>query len=114
MQPKYKYREMKVYSSDEWMAGSTKKYRKVYDRYETTYMRIEISFFNKKFDEEEWEASVRSKCFHINGSQKNELSNFEEKRKILKEENIVFCRHSWGNATPGGYWRKGTYVWEAY
>ena len=114
METKYKFRDLKVYSSDEWMAGSTKKYRKVYDRYETTYMRIEISFFNKKFDEEEWEASVRSKCFHINGSQKNELSNFEEKRKILKEENIVFCRHSWGNATPGGYWRKGTYIWEDY
>ena len=111
---KYKYRDMKIYSSDEWMAGSTKKYRKVFDRYETTYLRTEISFFNKLFDEEEWEASFRSKCFFVSGSQKNELSNFEEKRKVLKDENIVFIRHSWGNATPGAYWRKGNYVWEAY
>lgn len=36
------------------------------------------------------------------------------KTKILKDENIVYIRHSWGNATPGIYWMKGTYVWEAY
>jgi hypothetical protein len=111
---KYKFREMKVHSSDEWMAGSTKKYRKVYDRYETTYLRVEISFFNKSFDEADWQASIRSKCFYATGSQRNELSNFEEKRTILKDENIVYVRHSWGNATPGEYWRKGNYVWEAY
>ena len=81
---RYKFKEMKVHSSDEWMAGATKKYRKVFDRYETTYLRVEISFLNKLFDEEEWEASIRSKCFFVNGSQKNELSNFEEKRRVLK------------------------------
>jgi AAA+ superfamily predicted ATPase len=105
---------MKVYSSDEWMAGSTKKYRKVFDRYETTYMRVEFSFFNKLFDESDWEATVRTKCFFVSGSQKNELSNYEEKRKVLKDENIVYIRHSWGNATPGAYWRKGDYAWEGY
>jgi AAA+ superfamily predicted ATPase len=111
---KCKFRDMKVHSSDDWMAGGTKKYRKVFDRFETTYMRVEFSFFNKLFDEQDWDASIRTKSFFINGSQKNELSNYEEKRKILKDENIVYIRHSWGNATPGGYWRKGTYVWEAY
>jgi len=50
---KYKFRDIKVHSSDEWMADATKKYRKVYDRYETSYMRVEFSFFNKLFDEEE-------------------------------------------------------------
>ncbi len=110
----YKFRDMKVHSSDEWMAGGTKKYRKVFDRYETTYMRVEFSVFNKFFDEEDWEASFRTKCYFLNGSQKNELSNWEEKRKVPKDENIVFIRHSWGNATPGGYWRKGSYVWEGY
>lgn len=114
MSDKYKFRDMKVHSSDEWMAGATKKYRKVFDRYETTWLRVEISFFNKRFDEDDWEGSFRSKCFFVNGSQKSELSNYEEKRKVLKDENIVYIRHSWGNATPGGYWRKGTYTWEAY
>ncbi len=111
---KYKFRDIKVHSSDEWMADATKKYRKVYDRYETSYMRVEFSFFNKLFDEEDWEAAVRLKCFYINGSQKNELCNQEQKRKILKDENVVYFRDSWGNATPGAYWLKGDYLWEAY
>lgn len=111
---KYKFRDMKVHSSDEWMADGTKKYRRMYDRYETTYMRAELSFFNKLFDEEDWEASFRLKCFFLNGSQKNELCNLEQKRKILKDENIVFIRDAWGNATTGAYWLRGDYVWEAY
>lgn len=111
---KYKFRSVKVHSSDEWMADATKKYRRVYDRYETTFLRVEFSFFNKLFDEEEWETSIRLKCFFIKGSQKNELCNLEQKRKVLKEENIVYIRDSWGHATPGSYWLKGDYVWEAY
>lgn len=111
---KYKVRAIKVHSSDEWMADGTKKYRRVYDRLETTFMRVEFSFFNKLFDEEEWDANVRLKCFHINGSHKNELCNLQHQRKVLKEENIVYVRDSWGNATPGAYWLKGDYVWEGY
>lgn len=111
---KYKFKELKLHSSDEWMADGTKKYRTVFDRWETTYLRMELSFYNKLFDEDEWEASVRTKCFFVNGSQQRELSNMVQQRKILKDENIVYVRDSWGNATPGAYWLKGNYVWEAY
>jgi AAA+ superfamily predicted ATPase len=111
---RFKYRDIKVHSSDEWMADATKKYRKVYDRYETTYIRAEFSFFNKLFDESDWEASFRLKCFHVNGSQKNELCNLEQKRVVSKDENIVYIRQSWGNAAPGAYWLRGDYQWEAY
>ena len=111
---KHKARAIKTHSSDEWMADGTKKYRRVYDRYETTFMRVEFSFFNKLFDEEEWEANVRLKCFHISGSHKNELCNLHHQRKVLKDENIVYVRDSWGNASAGAYWLKGDYVWEGY
>jgi AAA+ superfamily predicted ATPase len=111
---KYKFKELKLHSSDEWMADGTKKYRTVFDRWETTYLRMEFSFYNKLFDEEEWEASIRTKCFFVTGSQQRELSNMVQQRKILKDENIVYVRDSWGNATPGAYWLKGNYVWEAY
>src|SRR5262245_24883840 len=111
---KYKARAIKAHSSDEWMADGTKKYRRVYDRYETTFMRVEFSFFNKLFDEEEWDANIRLICFHINGSHKNELCNLQHPRKVLKDENIVYVRDSWGNAAPGAYWLKGDYVWEGY
>jgi AAA+ superfamily predicted ATPase len=111
---KYKHRAIKVYCSDEWMADATKKYRRVFDRYETTYMRAEFSFFNKLFDETDWEASVRLKCYFLNGSQKTELCNLETKRKITKDENIVYVRQSWGTDVAGSYWFRGDYVWEGY
>jgi SpoVK/Ycf46/Vps4 family AAA+-type ATPase len=38
----------------------------------------------------------------------------EQKRKVLKDENIVYIRDSWGQATLGTYWFKGDYVWEGY
>ena len=110
----YKHRAIKVYSSDEWMADATKKYRRVFDRYETTYMRAEFSFFNKLFDEAEWEASVRMKCFFVSGNQRTELCNLETKRKVLKDENVVYVRQSWGTDVPGGYWFRGDYLWEGY
>ena len=111
---KYKFRDLKVHASDEWMADGTKKYRLVYDRYETTHMRAEFSFFNKLFDEEEWEASITLKCFIVSGGQRTELCNSPQKRKILRDENVVYIRDSWGNPAPGAYWLKGDYVWEAY
>jgi hypothetical protein len=111
---KYKFKELKVHSSDEWMADGTKKYRQVYDRHETTFMRVELSFYNKLFDEEEWEANVALKCFFLTGNSRSELCNLTQTRKILKEENIVYIRDAWGKADPGAYWVRGNYQWEAY
>jgi AAA+ superfamily predicted ATPase len=111
---KYKFKELKIHSSDEWMADATKKYRTVFDRYETTFLRVELSFYNKLFDEQEWEASIRTRCYFVNGREQNELSNMVQQRKITKDENVVYVRDSWGNATPGAYWLKGNYVWEAF
>lgn len=111
---KYKFKEIKVHSSDEWMADGTKKYRLVYDRYETTHLRVELSFFNKLFDEEDWDANISLKCFFVSGSSSRELCNLSQQRKISKDENIVYIRDSWGNPTPGAYWTKGNYTWEAY
>jgi hypothetical protein len=110
----YKHRDIRIHSSDEWMADATKKYRKVYDRYETTYIRVEFSFFNKLFDESDWDASIRLKCFFLSGTERRELCNLEQARKVLKDENIVYIRNSWGNPTPGAYWFRGDYLWEAY
>lgn len=110
----YKYRDIKVHASDEWMADATKKYRRVFDRYETTYMWVEFSMFNKLFDEADWEASFRVKCYYLNGSNKTELCNLEQTRKVLKDENVIYIRQSWGNANPGAYWFRGDYLWEGY
>jgi SpoVK/Ycf46/Vps4 family AAA+-type ATPase len=111
---KFKFKELKVYGSDEWMAGSTKKYRTVYDRQETTYISAEFSFYNKLFDEEPWDAKISIKAFALDGKDRKELCNLESQRTIKTDENIVFVRDGWGNAKPGNFWTKGDYLWESY
>jgi len=110
---KYKFRDMKFHSSSEWMANSTKKYRRVFDKAELTYMRFEFSFYNKLFDEEEWTAKVNLKVFNLSKN-REEVFDQEEKRVIKTEENVVYIYKSWGVATAGGFWERGEYICEAY
>lgn len=111
---KYKLRELRTFSSDEWMVNSTKKYRKVFDKAELTYVRCEFSFFNKLFDEQDWSCTVILKCFEIAGAERKEICSLDTKRDIKMDENIVYLRDGWGNPKEGAYWKKGEYVWEAW
>ncbi len=111
---KFKFKSLKVYSSEEWMQNSTKKYRTVYDKAETTYLSAEFSFYNKLFDEQDWEANVCLKAYSLGeGDKRTELCKLENKKSIKMDENIVVCLDGWGNATPGAYWTRGDYQWEA-
>ncbi|MGK0388714.1 MAG: SpoVK/Ycf46/Vps4 family AAA+-type ATPase [Maribacter sp.] len=110
---KYKFRDLKVYSSTEWLADNKKKYRQVFDRYETTYAYAELSFYNKMFDDEDWEIEVELKCFSIKRGRK-EVCTLPFKRKISKYDNVVYIREGWGNQKEGAFWKKGTYYWEAW
>lgn len=114
MAKNYKFKDMKVYSSDEWMANATKKYRTVFDRAETTYIRTEFSFYNKLFDEQDWNAKITIKCFELNTSGRKELCSLDYNQTISMNDNVVYVRDGWGNATEGAYWFRGDYVWEGY
>ncbi len=114
MAKNYKFKDIKIYSSDEWMANATKKYRTVFDRMETTYVRTEFSFYNKLFDEKEWTAKVTLKAFLLEGTTRKELCNIISTQTIKIEDNIVFVRDGWGTPTEGTFWFKGNYIWEAY
>lgn len=114
MAKNYKFKDMKVYSSDEWMANATKKYRTVFDRAETTYLRTEFSFYNKLFDEQDWQAKINLKCFEVTAGARKELCSLDYDQKIPMSDNIVYIRDGWGNATEGAYWFRGDYVWEGY
>lgn len=111
---KYKFKSIKVYSSDEWMQNSTKKYRTVFDKEETTYVSTEFSFYNKLFDEEEWTAEICLKAYSLGlKEERTELCKLDKKRTVAIDENIVTVLDGWGNATPGSFWSRGDYVWEA-
>jgi SpoVK/Ycf46/Vps4 family AAA+-type ATPase len=111
--PKYKFRDLKVYSSTEWLADNKKKYRQVLDRYETSYIYAELSLFNKLFDDEDWDVKVNIKCYSLKKGRK-ELCDLNFDRKVSKYDNIVYIREGWGNKKAGAFWKKGTYYWEAY
>lgn len=109
----YRFRELKVYASTEWLADNRKKYRQVFDRFDTSYIYTELSFYNKLFDEDDWEIELELKCFVLK-KEKKEICNLAFKRKVSKFDNVVYIREGWGNKKPGAFWKKGTYFWEVW
>lgn len=110
---KFKTKELRVYASTEWLADNKKKYRQVFDRHDTSYIYVELSFYNKLFDREAWDADVQLICFEATQVQ-TKICNLEFKRKVSSYDPVVYVREGWGNKTLGTFWKKGTYYWEAY
>jgi len=110
----YKFKALKVYASTEWVLDG-KKYRRVFENQETTYLYAELSFYNKLFDEEDWTANIVLKCFLKKPKdEKSELCSIEEKVDISKEKNEINFRQGWGAETTGSFWTRGDYFWEAW
>ena len=109
----FKFNELKVYSSTEWLADNKKKYRQVFDRYEVSYIYAELAFYNKMYDREVWDADIELKCYEVK-QRKKLVCSLDFKKKISKYDNIVYIREGWGNKKEGAFWKKGTYFWEAY
>ncbi len=109
----YKFKELKVYSSTEWLAENRKKYRQVFDRTMTTFVYAELSFYNKRFDVEDWTVKVELVCYSLRKGKK-ELCRLLLNKEISKYDHIGYVREGWGNKTEGTFWKKGTYYWEAF
>lgn len=110
---RWKFRELKIYASTEWLADNKKKYRQVFDRHETTYIYAELSFHNKYFDVEDWEVNVELRCFAVK-KQKKEICVLPFRRKVSKYDPVGYIREGWGNKQEGIFWKKGSYYWEAW
>ncbi|GAB4412717.1 MAG: hypothetical protein OHK0039_18950 [Bacteroidia bacterium] len=113
----YKFNSLKTYSSTEWLAESKKKYRQVFDRSETAYIYAEFSFYNKLFDEEDWEARINLKAYSYSAANREEptqICDIEVPKQITRDQNIVYIREGWGMDKPGAFWKEGDYFWEAY
>jgi len=109
----WKFKELKIYSSTEWLADNKKKYRQVFDRLETSYIYAELSFHNKQFDLDDWEVNVELRCYTVK-KQRKELCILPFQRKVSKFDPIGYIREGWGNKQEGVFWKKGAYVWEAW
>jgi len=110
--PSLRFKDLRIYGSAEWLAGKRKKYRRVYDRSEATYIYAEFSAFNKMFDRENWDLEITLKAFALKGARKIELCSLDVKKTVSKDENIIYVREGWGNKKPGIYWKRGVYLWE--
>jgi len=112
----YKFKDLLVYGSTEWLADGKKKYRQVFESKETTYLYAEFSFFNKLFDEEDWKVEIQLRCFRLDekmGSRADQVCQIKLEKEIKATENIFFLREGWGNSKPGSFWKRGKYLWEA-
>jgi SpoVK/Ycf46/Vps4 family AAA+-type ATPase len=110
---KYKFKELKVYSSTDWLADNKKKYRQVFDRYDTAFIYAELSLYNKFYDLEDWEVDIELKCFKQK-KEATQVCNLNYKRKVSRFDPVMYIREGWGNRKEGTIWKKGTYYWEAY
>ncbi|MEA2041120.1 MAG: AAA family ATPase [Bacteroidota bacterium] len=110
----YKYKSLKVYSSSEWMFQSTKKYRKVFDKSEVTYLRFHFAFYNKEFDEKDWSAKVSIISTKTENGQRKEICTLKNDITVSKLKNVINVYESWGVDNPGGFWKAGDYTCEAY
>ncbi len=110
----YKFKELKVYNSTEYLWDNVKKYRQVFDRFETAYIYSELSLYNKYFDEEDWSLHVDLKCFSSDDQGKAEICSLSIDKEVSKFDHLVYLREGWGNQKKGNFWKTGTYFWEAY
>jgi len=94
---------------------NNRKYRQVFDKWEVKYIGVELTIYNKKFDEEDWSETVTFKAYTVKkGRKQDELCCIEEQVVVKSDENIFVTSKGWGNEEPGKGWNKGEYLWEAY
>ena len=108
----YKFLDMKIYSSTEWLAGNRKKYRQVFEQSDIQYIYADLSLANKLFDRENWDIEVTLICYLLNKG-KTEMCTLKINKLVNKTDHIINIREGWGHKRAGSFWKKGKYLWEA-
>jgi SpoVK/Ycf46/Vps4 family AAA+-type ATPase len=106
----YIFRNLKAYSSVEWLADNKKKYRSVFDKNDVSYVYAEFSFFNLNFKQKDWDLKLEIVC---RDQHKNEICRLNCDRTISQNTNLIFVREGWGTHNANSYWTPGTYTWVA-
>ena len=110
---KYKFKELKTYTSTEWLAFANKKYRKVFLGKDVDYLYFEFSIYNLKYLEEDWNAKFQIVCYQKLPGSNKKICDLKFEKLIPQRENIFSLREGWGNIKKGQFWKKGEYFWEA-
>lgn len=107
----YKVQQLKIFGSKENLFFNVKKYRQVFDEDECRYIYCEFAFYNKLFDEKDWDVEVKLIC--TNTKNDNQLCELKKNLTISKDTNIFYVREGWGTPDPG-WWKAGKYRWQVY
>ena len=112
----FKFKEIKLYSSTEWLANNTKKYRQVFEKSKVAYIYLELSFINLQFGRKDWNAKLELKCFSTRRSKgkQKEICSLKLDKKVSQFDNIMYVREGWGNKKEGTFWKRGSYFWEVW
>jgi SpoVK/Ycf46/Vps4 family AAA+-type ATPase len=108
---KFKFKDLKVHGTNEWLQNSQKKYRQVFDAQTVKYIYCELLLHNLLFDKEDWSVNIN---FKIYDSANALLCDKIVTQTVTRAEDVACIRYSWGNQNPGTYWFKGSYRWEAW
>ncbi|MFK5855499.1 MAG: AAA family ATPase, partial [Bacteroidota bacterium] len=111
---KYKFNSLNIYAWDRTVGGK-KKFRKLFERAELNYVSVELSIYNKLFDESDWEAEIMLIVNKIESDEKSSRLNKKiDTVNISKNDNIYQYSFGWGSDERGDFWEQGIYEWEAY
>lgn len=111
----FKFKSLKLFCESQFLFNDQRKYRKIFDKNELAYIYPELSLYNKKFDEEEWNLKIDYKIFKIteNGHRES-IADYPAEMFISKDINIIINSLGWGNESKATFWNKGEYIWEAW
>ncbi|RLD87017.1 MAG: hypothetical protein DRJ02_07405, partial [Bacteroidetes bacterium] len=62
----YKFKSLRTYAWDRVM-NNIRRYRRVFDRNEISYLSVALEFYNKWFDEKDWEAKITWEAYTLEG-----------------------------------------------
>lgn len=107
----YKYNHLKIFGSVENFYNNAKTYRRVFDISECRYIYGELSFYNKLFDERDWDCHSRMVCTNVDTGE--QVCDMQKELTVKATQNIVRIQEGWGTPSAG-WWKKGKYKWDAY
>jgi len=109
----FKLISFKTYAWDRTI-NNTRRYRKVFDRSELNYLSVAFEFYNKHFDEKDWECAVTFKAFKLKDDGNTLLCEHTQDYSITKDLNVAICDYGWGNDDYGTFWEEGDYAWDLF
>ncbi|MFC2101539.1 AAA family ATPase [Bacteroidota bacterium] len=113
-QKKFKFKSLNTYNPSRVM-NNARRFRKLFEAREINYLNVALEFYNKLFDEADWETTITFKAFEMHGEKKGkEYCDVSKDHTISSDQNIVVLDFSWGEQEYGHYWRQGAYMWEVY